>query len=206
VNTLHWAPRGEFLVLAGLQSNQGRLEFFDVPNQRTMNVVSHDVANGLVWDPSGRVVATTKTQDVSGPRLTRDTVANGYILWTFQGVKIFEAAKPKLFQFLWRPRAEGLLVDDEARDIAKNLKKYVARYQQQDKQRQARSALLARLRKRKARDEFRAFVAERAAEHESNRPFRIEMGIEREEPDSVVVFEEIYETVVSEVVTVVNTS
>ena len=203
VNTLHWAPRGEFLVLAGLQSNQGRLEFFDVTNQRTLNVVSHDVANGLVWDPSGRVVATTKTQDVTGPRLTRDTVANGYILWTFQGVKIFEAAKPKLFQFLWRPRVEGLLADDESRGIAKNLKTYVARYQQQDKQRQARSALLARLRKRKARDEFRAFLAERAAEYDANRPFRIEMGIEREEPDSVVVFEEVYENAVSEVVTVV---
>ena len=203
VNTLHWSPRGEFLVLAGLQSNQGRLEFFDVPNQRSMSVVSHDVANGLVWDPSGRVVATTKTQDVAGAHMTRDTVANGYILWTFQGVKIFEAAKPKLFQFLWRPRAEALLPDEEVREVTKNLKKYVARYQQQDKQRQARSALLARLRKRKARDEFRAFLAERAAEYESNRPFRIEMGIEREEPDSVVVFEEVYESLVSEVSTIV---
>ena len=193
VNSLHWSPRGDFLVLSGLQSNQGRLEFFDVQNQKSLNVVSHDVANGISWDPSGRMVATTKTQLVTGAQLVRDTVANGYILWTFQGAKVFECAKPKLFQFLWRPRIEALLSDDESRDVAKNLKKYVARYQQQDKQRQERSALLARLRKRKARDDFRGFLAERAAEFEANRPFRIEMGIEDEEPQGVVVFEEVLE-------------
>jgi translation initiation factor 3 subunit B len=198
VNTLHWSPKGEFLILAGLTSNQGRLEFFDVSTRRTMNVVSHDVANGLVWDPSGRMVATIKTQHVGGAHLTRDTVANGYILWTFQGVKIFEAAKPKLFQFVWRPRAEGLLTDDESKEVTKNLKKYIQKYQHQDKERQERTALLGRLRKLKARDEFRAFLAERSADFEANRPLRIEMGIENEEEPSVVVYEEIVEGLVKE--------
>lgn len=198
VNTLHWSPKGEFLILAGLTSNQGRLEFFDVSTRRTMNVVSHDVANGLIWDPSGRMVATIKTQHVGGAHLTRDTVANGYILWTFQGVKIYEAAKPKLFQFAWRPRAEGLLTDEETKEVTKNLKKYVQKYQHQDKERQERSALLGRLRKRKARDEFRAFLAERNADFEANRPLRIEMGIESEEAQSVLVFEEVVEGIVKE--------
>lgn len=207
LNTLHWSPRGEFIVFAGFQSHGGALEFVDVANKKSLASGSHDVGNGLVWDPSGRMVATTKTQPIGGAQLTRDTVGNGYVLWTFQGNRVFEATKPKVFQFLWRPRVENLSTEDEVKEVAKNLKKYIQKYQGEDKLRLERKAMLARLRKRKARDEFRAFLAERAVEWDSNRELRVAAGIEGEEDTSkqqFVVYEDVYEVGLGEEVTLVE--
>jgi translation initiation factor 3 subunit B len=204
LNTLHWSPRGEYIILAGLQSHGGSMEFYDVERRKQLNTVTHDVASEIAWDPSGRMVASFKTQPIGGANLVRDTVGNGYMLWSFQGARVAESTKPKMFQFLWRPRIEGLLSEEEAKDTAKNLKKFIGKYQGEDKQRQERKALLARLRKRKARDDFRAFLAERVAEWEANRPLRVEAGLEAEAAPEVITYEDVYEVTVSEEVTVVE--
>ena len=83
------------------------------------------------------------------------------------------ADKPKLFQFAWRPRPEALLTDEETRGVAKSLKSFIQRYQDDDKARIARKDLLARLRKRKALDEFRALKEERAREREREKENRL---------------------------------
>ena len=203
INSMHWSPRGEFIVLAGLQTHSGYLEFYDVERKKSLGTTSHDVANGIVWDPAGRLVATTKTQPITGPSSTRDTVGNGYTLWTFQGTRVYEVIKPKLFQFLWRPRVENLLTDDEAKDVARNLRKFIGKYLDEDQQRRQRKDLLARLRKRKALDDFRAFLAERNAEYEANRDLRIELGIESEEAPEFISYEDVYEVKMGEEVTIV---
>jgi uncharacterized protein with WD repeat len=89
-------------VLAGTANIAGHYEFFDVERKRSLGVYEHPHATGLAWDPAGRTVATYKTCNPDSA--TRDTVGNGYNLFTFQGTKIFELSKPRLFQFDWRPR------------------------------------------------------------------------------------------------------
>jgi len=132
------------------------------------------------------------------------------VLWTFQGAKVHTADKPKLWQFMWRPRPDALLSDEELRDVRANLRKFVERYQGEDKARIARKALLARLRKRKALDEHRAFVAERSIEWGENRPMREALGLVpaagegTEGRDSDLVTEERFEILLSETVSLVE--
>jgi hypothetical protein len=90
------------------QSLGGQLEFYDVGARKSFATVEHmqvvEVltsrgpfyvacfflqATGLSWDPSGRMVATYKTQPLGGEVATRETVENGYMLWTFQVCHIF---------------------------------------------------------------------------------------------------------------------
>lgn len=61
-NALFWSPRGKLIVLAGLKACfGGKLEFFDVERKQTIRVQQHLKANNVVWDPSGRYVATAFT-------------------------------------------------------------------------------------------------------------------------------------------------
>jgi len=203
VNQLYWSPRGEFIVLAGLDSMQGALEFYDVERRKTMATASHESANAVAWDPSGRIVVTYKVQPVGGATLTRQTVGNGYTMWTFQGGRIHAAEKPKMFQLSWRPRPDSLLSDEEVKDTAKSLKKFISKYLQADKEREARRRLLERLRKRKTRDEFRAYLAERTHEWEQNRELRLELGAEAAE-GAAQIFEDTYSVDLPEVVSLVE--
>jgi translation initiation factor 3 subunit B len=130
----------------------------------------------------------------------RDTVENGYVLWTFQGVRVHEATKTKMWQFEWRPRPAELLSEEEARDVAKNLRKHIQRYQEEDRAREGRKTLLARLRKRATRDEFRGLLDKRRAVPRPVAPGAAAADARVEEE----VIEETYEVVVSETVEVVE--
>ena len=48
-------------------------------------------------------------------------VENGFMLWSYQGVRIHEEPKPACYYVIWRPRLRGLLTDDEAAEVKKNL-------------------------------------------------------------------------------------
>ena len=43
------------------------------------------------------------------------------MLWSYQGVRIHEEPKPACYYVIWRPRLRGLLTDDEAAEVKKNL-------------------------------------------------------------------------------------
>ena len=168
---LHWSPKGDVLImsqLAGVRvaaasggAGNGWLMFYDVNLKRELAQHVHENACGIEWDPSGRLVASYKTRPLSGALHSRDSVSNGYTLWTFQGTRVHDALKPKLFQFLWRPRWEGLLGEEEQRAVSKDLRRHISRYQAEDKSKMHRRSLLAKLRKLKAHQEHRAFAADR---------------------------------------------
>ena len=173
---------------------------------------AHEAANAVAWDPSGRMVATIKTRPMGKMQHAREAQSNGYMLWSFQGAKVHAADKPKLWQFMWRPRPEALLSDEELRDVKANLRKFVERYQGEDKARIARKALLARLRKRKALDEFRALKNERSIEREREKENRLiqrealnlgelEVGDGTQGREGDILLEETYEILLSEIVT-----
>ena len=49
---------GQFIVLAGLRSMSGTLEFVDTQDFTIMNTGEHFMATNVEWDPTGRYVAT----------------------------------------------------------------------------------------------------------------------------------------------------
>jgi translation initiation factor 3 subunit B len=198
-SALLWSPRGEVVVLSNFAtSSSGWLQFFDADRKRVLAEVAHDGASGMAWDPSGRLLATFKTRAIEGLHHVRESVTNGYKLWTFQGGRVHEADKPKLFQFLWRPRPAELLTDEEARGVAKNLRAYIQKHADEDKAKLQRRALLERLRKRRARDEFREFVRERLRDWEENVHIREDKGLLPWSGEVVDEVEEAVEVLVSE--------
>jgi translation initiation factor 3 subunit B len=213
ISALHWSPRGDILLMTGLgMSMGGLLNFYDAEARRSLAEVTHEAASAVAWDPSGRMVTSYKTRPLGGPMHARDAVSNGYILWSFQGQKIHSSDKPKLFQFAWRPRPEALLTEEETRDVTKNLKKFIQRYQDDDKARISRKDMLSRLRKRKALDEFRALKNERSIEREREKENRLiqrealnlgelEVGDGTQGREGDILLEETYEILLSEVVT-----
>ncbi|KAJ9529622.1 hypothetical protein QJQ45_014394 [Haematococcus lacustris] len=112
---VHWSPQGRNLLLVGLKTFNGQLEFYSVDEQEVLATAEHFMASHIEWDPTGRYVATTAVG------LQTD---NSFRIWSFQGRLLFEAAKDKLSQFNWRPRLPNLLSPEKEAELLKNLKQY----------------------------------------------------------------------------------
>jgi len=113
-NELYWAPYGGRLVIANVDKTRragGELEFVDINKIRTTNDESNTVKNiihenmtDIEWDPSGRYLITATTQYLNSTS-GDDT---RYIVWSFQGEKLFEHKIKYFYQILWRPRPKKL--------------------------------------------------------------------------------------------------
>lgn len=62
VNALFWSPRGGHIVLAGLGSLNGQLEFYNVKELDTMGRDEHFMCTDVAWDPTGRFVSTVVSE------------------------------------------------------------------------------------------------------------------------------------------------
>lgn len=123
-NAIYWSPAGKNIVLAGLKGMNGQLEFFNVDEMETMATAEHFMATDVDWDPTGRYVATTVT--------TVHQMENGFKVWSFHGRLLYEGSKDRLFQLAWRPRLPSLLPPEKEAEIAKNLKSFAKRYEEED--------------------------------------------------------------------------
>jgi len=131
-NCLFWSPAGKNLLMASLgDSASGTLEFYDVET-KALAIKEHYRANQVMWDPSGRTVATVVSQPISGGHY-KFAMDNGYILWNFQGKQISQQSYETFYQLQWRPR-EILLNKNEISNVVKNLKKYEKQFDNADKE------------------------------------------------------------------------
>ncbi|GFH33499.1 eIF3 p110, partial [Haematococcus lacustris] len=64
------------LLLVGLKTFNGQLEFYSVDEQEVLATAEHFMASHIEWDPTGRYVATTAVG------LQTD---NSFRIWSFQG-------------------------------------------------------------------------------------------------------------------------
>jgi translation initiation factor 3 subunit B len=96
-NQVIWSPAGGVVVLAYVQSDCALFDFYDVDNNLTFASRKHDRGNRLVWDPSGRLLATATIIPLRQSAV-RGLPDDGYNLYTFQGTKICEvlSAPPPL--------------------------------------------------------------------------------------------------------------
>eukprot|EP01084_Bolivina_argentea_P286494 491464_1 len=121
-NELYWAPEGGRLIIANVDKTRragGELEFIDISKLKYYNKgknviknnnivgvkVTHENMTDLQWCPSGRYVITATTQylqSTSGD----DT---RYVVWSYQGDKLFEKKIKYFYQVLWRPTPNKLL-------------------------------------------------------------------------------------------------
>jgi translation initiation factor 3 subunit B len=142
-NAIYWSPKGRFVVIATLQSQQScDLEFWDMSfekpkedkddkekelnaNLQLMNTAEHYGMTDIEWDPTGRYVATVASA-------FRHQMENGYHLYDFKGTLLREEAIDRFKQFLWRPRPPTLLSKEEQAEIRKNLRNYSKIFDEQD--------------------------------------------------------------------------
>jgi translation initiation factor 3 subunit B len=57
---------------------------------------------------------------------------NGFQVWSFCGQPLYRASKERFFSFVWRPRPKCLLSAEKQKEIAKNLKKYSKKFEEED--------------------------------------------------------------------------
>lgn len=80
-NAVYWSPKGKNIILAGLKTMNGQLEFFNVDLFETMGQAEHFMTSDIEWDPAGLVVATSVT--------AIHQMENGFNMWTFQGRNLY---------------------------------------------------------------------------------------------------------------------
>jgi len=118
VNEVYWAPKGGRLVMANIDPRRragGEMEFVDIARAQqsvrtgTNKVETtervHETVTMIAWDPSGRYLATATTMHIDTNSSGDDT---RYMIWDYEGNKLFEHKIKYFYQFLWRPRPYAL--------------------------------------------------------------------------------------------------
>merc|ERR1711998_660740 len=190
VNTVVWAPHGNFVVLAGLKSLNGVLEFWNVNELECMAQEEHFMATDVEWDATGRYVTSS---------VTHYQLENGHNIWSFQGKLIYHYTKSKFFQFLWRPRPPSMLSKEKEKEIRKNLAEYSKRYQKDDDAFLLSHQSGKTAEKREQREAWAALLRQRSAEREEQAALRIALrdGALSEDENDIIEVEETLEEVVN---------
>jgi translation initiation factor 3 subunit B len=131
-NEVIWSPAGNVCAMAYYAPDTCMFELHDVENNVQLASRRHDRGNRLVWDPSGRILASCTITDMKHAN-ARGHPGDGIILYTFQGNILCTQNHEKLFQFSWRPRPKNLLSADEKKKVIKNLRKYEKEFEKEDK-------------------------------------------------------------------------
>ena len=174
-NALFWSPAGGQLLLAGLGSMNGQLEWLDVDAGEALSVSEHFMCNEVEWDPSGRYLLTAVTQPI-GDANWRFTMDNGYRLWSMQGQLLATVPLEQAYQVLWRPRPKNILSKEQVADIARTLKeKYWRRFEAEDDEIR-RSQLQGRDKERaELKAQWKAYRQRKEEEYQEEREMRAEL-------------------------------
>jgi len=193
VDCLFWSPRGSFIVLAGLGSLGGTLEFYNVDELESMRSDTHHMLTDVIWDPTGRFLATA----VSYWRYQLD---NGFSIWTLQGKQLNHVTKDKFYQFLWRPRPPSLLSAEKQKQIEKNLRDYSRTYNKQDWERKKKAYEEWMNRRNEERAAFYELKQKRLEERAKEKQQRIKLrgGIDSDDESHYDEVEEIVEELLSD--------
>lgn len=175
-NHLFWSPNGQFIVLAGLRSMNGVLEFVDTQDMTVMTQTEHFMATDVEWDPTGRYV-------VSAVSWWGHKVDNGYWLWNFQGVLQHKQPLEKFCQLQWRPRPTSLLNESKVKEIKKNFKTWAQKFETEDSMRKMTASKDLLEKRRKLMEEYRAYRVAREKDFEDMKELRLELrgGLDTDE-------------------------
>jgi len=167
-NHLFWSPTGQFIVLAGMRSMAGALEFIDTSDFTTMNNGEHFMCTDIEWDPTGRYV-------MSAVSWWGHKVDNAYWMWSFQGKILKRYQCDRFCQLLWRPRPPTLLSPEKMKEIKRNLKKYSVEFDNVDRIRGSKKSKELLTKRKKLYDDFVAYRKRKDAEVAEQKAKRIEL-------------------------------
>eukprot|EP00420_Gonyaulax_spinifera_P025971 CAMPEP_0197892808 /NCGR_PEP_ID=MMETSP1439-20131203/31653_1 /TAXON_ID=66791 /ORGANISM="Gonyaulax spinifera, Strain CCMP409" /LENGTH=699 /DNA_ID=CAMNT_0043513017 /DNA_START=57 /DNA_END=2156 /DNA_ORIENTATION=- len=135
-NDFYWAPDGQYFVCCAI--GHGDLLFGGLTADNKLEILykdEHFMLTEVSWDPSSRYVITAVTQpmqnEMGGFKYSMEA---GYAIWTFQGRKLYQQQKEKLWQIAWRPHPPSLLGKNRQQDIRKNIKQFSKKYDALDEQ------------------------------------------------------------------------
>jgi translation initiation factor 3 subunit B len=123
---IYWSPKGKNLVLMGFGPLNGVLEFFNVDEVSTFNIGEHFNCTDVLWDPTGRYVATITD--------STQQLEHGYTIWSFSGKQLYKVLRDGLQTFIWRPRPVTLLNPEQDRQIHKGIKQLSRKFEEQDQE------------------------------------------------------------------------
>ncbi|KAL6655310.1 hypothetical protein ACP70R_006136 [Stipagrostis hirtigluma subsp. patula] len=166
-NALYWSPAGRFILLAGLKGFDGKLEFYNVDKLETMATEEHIAATDIMWDPTGRYVATAVT--------AVHEMENGFQMWSFSGKQLYKVSKDHFYQFMWRPRPSSILTPEKEEEISGNLRKYSKKYEQEDQDTLNQLSDQDRKKQMQLKEEWDAWVAKWKQLHNEERAYRMEL-------------------------------
>ena len=194
-NALFWSPAGNHLLVAGLGSMNGQLEWLDVDGGESLSVSEHFMCNEVEWDPSGRYVLTAVTQPI-GDANWRFTMDNGYRLWSMQGQLLATVPLEQAYQVLWRPRPKNILTKEQVAEVARTLKeRYWRRFEAEDDEIR-RSQLQGRDKERaELKAQWKAYRQRKEEEYTEERDMRAELrgGYLSEDEKDLVPVEQLVE-------------
>jgi len=198
-NHIFWSPTGQFVVLAGLRSMNGILEFVDTSDFTTMGLGEHFMCTEVEWDPTGRYVIT-------GVSWWGHKLDNAYWVWNFQGKILKRSSIDRFCQLCWRPRPPSLLGKDQLKEIKKNLKKYSDQFNAKDKLRQSKASKELMEKRRGLMEKFRKYREEKDQEYAEGMEERCRLreGIDTDNIDESDLEEEVVEFLIKEEETVVQ--
>merc|ERR1712212_1246482 len=198
-NHIFWAPMGQFVILAGLRSMNGVLEFVDTSDFTTTGTGEHFMCTEVEWDPTGRYVMT-------GVSWWGHKVDNAYWVWNFQGKILKRSTLDKFCQLCWRPRPPSMLSKEQIKGIKKNLKKYSDQFNAKDKMRQSKASKELIEKRRELMERFREYREEKIRQYDDMREKRIELrgGRDMDDHDNDGVEEETVEFLVKEETTILQ--
>lgn len=192
-NHIFWAPTGQFVVLAGLRSMNGVLEFVDTSDFTSMGVGEHFMCTDVEWDPTGRYVIT-------GVSWWGHKVDNAYWMWNFQGKILKRSNVDRFCQLVWRPRPQTLLSKEKLKDVKKNLKRYSDIFNLKDKMRQNKASKELVAKRQTMMEEFKAWKDRKAKEFLETKERRMELrgGFDADDHQGEAFEEEVVEFLVKE--------
>merc|ERR1712045_689556 len=167
-NHIFWAPTGQFVVLAGLRSMNGVLEFVDTSDFTSMGTGEHFMCTDVEWDPTGRYIIT-------GVSWWGHKVDNAYWMWNFQGKILKRSTVDKFCQLVWRPRPPTLLTKEGLKEIKKNLKKYSEQFNAKDKMRLSKASKELVAKRQAMMEEYSSYRTQRPEDYAATLEQRMEL-------------------------------
>jgi len=131
-NHVSWGPYGTHFVLSAMGSGEMQFCALNDTHVTVFHRDEHFMLTDVNWDPSGRFVITAVTCPMNNTGGFRYNSETGYSIWSFQGRKLYNSMKERLYQISFRPHPPTLLEPEKIKEIQKDIKLYSKKYDEAD--------------------------------------------------------------------------
>eukprot|EP01039_Chlorochromonas_danica_P005554 gene5554-6116_t len=173
-NSVQWSPAGGVIALAYFASDSCPFELLDVDNNVILANRRHDRCTKLLWDPSGRYLASCTITDLRNVNV-KGNPDDGVNFYTFQGILVHQMKREKLYSFAWRPRPKDLLSNEERKKIIKNIRKYEKAFEKEDRARKDEITQELQANRYRIAKEFLEWMHANQAKSAELKPLRVQL-------------------------------